>query len=246
MNSGEPAYLDVLRRVHRHLAPATYVEIGVYRGHSLRLSLPGADVVGIDPQPDLSVADESRARLFKMTSDEFFANHNLRTVLGGRPFDLAFIDGLHLFEQALSDFANLERHAHRGSVILVHDCSPMDAVSSARERTTILWSGDVWKLIVCLRDVRPDLRVSVADVAPTGMGIVTNLDPASTMLTDEREELCRRYRPLGFDDLEKMGRAESLNLVSGEWPTVERLLAAPLQPRRNGPAGPAATIAPRG
>ena len=45
-----------------------------------------------------------------MTSDDFFASHDLAQVLGGRPVDLAYIDGMHQFEFALRDFMNLERY----------------------------------------------------------------------------------------------------------------------------------------
>ena len=58
-----------------------------------------------------------------MTSDEFFAEHDLRELLGG-PVELAFIDGLHLFEQVLRDFVNLERCSTAHTVIILHDCLP--------------------------------------------------------------------------------------------------------------------------
>ena len=76
-----------------------------------------------------------------------------------------------------------------GGTILVHDCNPIDEVTAARERTTAVWSGDVWKTVVALRRHRPDLSVVTADVAPTGMAIVTGLDPTSTVLFDRYDEL---------------------------------------------------------
>jgi hypothetical protein len=39
-----------------------------------------------------------------MTSDQFFGGSSPETVLGTSGFELAFIDGLHLFEQALRGF----------------------------------------------------------------------------------------------------------------------------------------------
>ena len=50
------------------------------------------------------------ATIYELTSDEFFARYDLSELLGG-PVELAFIDGLHLFEQVLRDFVNLERHS---------------------------------------------------------------------------------------------------------------------------------------
>jgi len=46
-------YFDVLRRMHGYLKPRNYVEIGVYKGKSLRLAAPGTRVLGIDPAPRL-------------------------------------------------------------------------------------------------------------------------------------------------------------------------------------------------
>src|SRR5256885_12302956 len=60
-----------------------------------------------------------RSTLFPYTTlFRSFAEHDLSKELGGRPVDLAFIDGMHLFEFALRDFVNLERYCAPGSTIL--------------------------------------------------------------------------------------------------------------------------------
>jgi hypothetical protein len=100
---------DLLPRIHQHLQPRTYVEIGVETGASLRLALPGTLALGIDPQPQLTKPLRRNARVFRLTSDEFFARHDLRAELKGQPVDFALIDGMHHFEYALRDFMNLER-----------------------------------------------------------------------------------------------------------------------------------------
>ena len=46
--------------------------------------------------------------IYPVTSDEFFAQEDVGRILGGLPLDLAFIDGLHLFEQVIADFINVE------------------------------------------------------------------------------------------------------------------------------------------
>ena len=46
-------YFDLLDRIHQHVLPRTYVEIGVSTGRSLTLALPGTMSVGIDPDPRL-------------------------------------------------------------------------------------------------------------------------------------------------------------------------------------------------
>lgn len=177
-------YRPLLARIHGHLRPRTYVEIGVAKGHTLVLALPATQAIGVDPEPALEVALPGSARLFRATSEEFFARHDTRELLAGRPIDLAFIDGLHLFEVALADFMHLEKACDRDSVILVHDCNPLDEESSARHRATYEWTGDVWQLVLCLKQYRPDLEIVTADVAPTGLGIVKDLDPSSTVLEE--------------------------------------------------------------
>ena len=79
------------------------------KGMSLRMAVSGTRCIGVDPNPILD-RELPDTRIFTLTSDEFFARHDLRDLLGG-PVALAFIDGLHLFEQVLRDFINVERHA---------------------------------------------------------------------------------------------------------------------------------------
>lgn len=217
-------YYSLLAEIHAHLAPRTYVEVGVRHGQSMTLALPGTRSIGIDPAADVRFPLGPHSRLFAMTSDEFFAGHNLRAALGGLPVDLGFIDGMHLFEYALRDFANLERACAPDSVVLVHDCLPIDAVTSARERTTDVWSGDVWKLVVCLRRHRPDLSVTTIDVAPTGLGVITGLDPTSDVLLGNLERLYDEFVPLGYDDLLAGGKGAALNRVPFDGDTVARVL----------------------
>ena len=151
-------YLDVLAELHVAQRPHSYLEIGVSRGDSFRLASDEAICVGVDPEPELDTDDPCRSNVEIMTSDEFFASGRLRDRFGERPVDMVFIDGMHLFEYALRDFTNAEAIAAPGSLIVLHDCLPRDAVTSSRERTTAHWTGDVWKLPLCLLDERPDSR----------------------------------------------------------------------------------------
>ena len=170
-------YYGLLRRIHELRQPSLYVEIGVHEGHSLAFVQPGTRIVGVDPEPKVAEPPPNTT-IVAQTSDDFFADPE---ALGGAAIDLAFADGLHWWEQTLRDVANLERHSSPDGVILIHDCNPIDEVTAARERTTAVWSGDVWKTVVALRRFRPDLQVVVADVEPTGLAIVTGLDPTNTV-----------------------------------------------------------------
>jgi hypothetical protein len=218
-------YYDVLARIHAHLRPATYLEIGIARGESLQRVLPDTDVIGIDPQPQLPEPASARQRIVTATSDEFFAQHDLRAEFGGRALQLAFIDGMHRFEYALRDFINVERACTRAAVILVHDCYPLDARTAQREQQTRFWSGDIWRLLLLLREQRPDLTVRTIGTPPTGLGMVLNPDPHSHVLGERCEALIAEY--LGKDFQVLAGRqAEALGLVPNEWPAIRALLDA--------------------
>jgi hypothetical protein len=225
-------YYDAMDLVHRHLVPRTYVEIGVSTGRTLRLALPGTRCVGIDPEPHLEQPLAPDQQVFAQTSDEFFAGHDLGAVLGGAPMDLAFIDGMHHFEFALRDFINLERASHPDTTVLIHDCLPQSEEGAARERTTVLWSGDVWRLIVALREWRPDLDVAVAAWAPTGLGVVRGLDRRSTVLSDHYDEIVERLLAMPYRDLDDGTMDEQLHRVPGTWEALRALL--PAHPYRSG------------
>lgn len=194
-------YYDWLQRFHNWLRPASYVEIGLGHGRSLALAGSGTKAIGIDPYQGFwerlnYVCPHAPAKLFPLTSDDFFAQHDLREAMGQDTFDLGFIDGLHLFEQALKDFINLERYARKDSVILIHDCLPIAPIVAERDRCTGFWTGDVWRIIPCLKTFRPDLKIMTIPTKPSGLGVVTNLDAESTVLSDNYDDIVRYYLSL--------------------------------------------------
>jgi tetratricopeptide (TPR) repeat protein len=198
-------YYDWLKCFHQWLNPASYVEIGLGHGRSLALAGPATKAVGIDPYQGFwdnlnYVCPHGPAALFPLTSDYFFASHDLRKVIGQDTFDLAFIDGLHLFEQALKDFINLERYARKDSVILIHDCLPIAPIVAERDRCTGFWTGDVWRIIPCLKTFRPDLKIATIPTKPSGLGVVTSLDATSSVLADNFDEIVRYYLSLNCPD----------------------------------------------
>jgi Methyltransferase domain len=216
-------YFKILLRLHAHLRPRTYMEIGVFKGKSLRLADDRTCVIGVDPAPQLKRPAGPNTIIFSQPSDEYFAEHDVRAELGGLPVDMALIDGMHQFEYALRDFMNLERICAPGSVILIHDCYPVDAASAARERSTVFWTGDIWRLILILKKYRPELSVHTIATAPSGLGIVMNLDPTSAVLRQDFEAIVADARTVDYATIEA-DQAEALNLVSNDWAKIRTLL----------------------
>jgi hypothetical protein len=199
-HDGEP-YLTVLGRLHRVLAPKSYFEIGTNTGDSLKLA--ACPTVAVDPKfifssPD-PVSGKPICALYEMTSDDFFQSVDPSTVLGRR-IDLAFLDGMHLCEFLLRDFLNTERFCKPNSIIVLHDCIPLEHRMAQRVPTggaiephrAKWWTGDVWRAVVALKEYRPDLRVTALDAKPTGLVLITNLDPASNVLSGRYGEVVDR------------------------------------------------------
>lgn len=216
-------YFDVLSRIHGLLRPETYVEIGVAEGQSIRRANPETAVIGVDPAPAITFALGPNVRIFRMTSDDFFARHDLAAELGGKAVELAFIDGMHLFEFALRDFINLERFCTRASTILVHDCYPLNRITAERDRCTPFWSGDIWRLVLALKKYRPDISVQTIATPPTGLGVIRRLAPGSTVLGDNYDMICSEFLALDYGVLDK-DKPGMLGLVPNDWDQVRRIL----------------------
>jgi tetratricopeptide (TPR) repeat protein len=217
-------YYFWLQRFHELLRPASYVEIGLGHGRSLALAGPQTKAIGVDPYQGFweqlnYVSPHDPATLFPLTSDDFFAQHDLRKVIGKETFDLAFIDGLHLFEQALKDFINLERYAGKDSVILIHDCLPIAPIVAERERCTGFWTGDVWRIIPCLKTFRPDLQILNLPTKPSGLAVVTGMDPNSTVLSENYRVIVDYYLGLKLPESSD-DRFRLLNVKKDGWDSL--------------------------
>jgi hypothetical protein len=180
-------YRDFLGRIHEVLEPPTYLEIGVRNGDSLALARSPA--IGIDPAYNLKVAPPAGAKLFPVTSDEFFERAEPLLTFGGRRVAFSFIDGMHLSEFALRDFVNVESHADWTAAIVFDDILPRDIPEANRERATRLWTGDVYKVLEVLEEHRPDVIVLRVGTEPTGLGLVLGVDPDSTVLADRLDAI---------------------------------------------------------
>jgi hypothetical protein len=148
---------------------------------------------------------------FQETSDAFFTRHVGRLA----PFRAVLADGLHEAPQTYRDIVAAVDHLVADGVVVVHDCNPLTEAAAVAtldeaQRTAGYegtWNGDVWKAIVMLRVLRPELTAFVID-ADQGLGVVLKV-PARRPLELDPEDV----KQMGWHDLVAR-RAELLDLRS--------------------------------
>lgn len=179
---GSENYRGFLDALHKKIRPRRYLEIGVQTG--VTLVMARCRSIGIDPDPQLTFRLKRRHKMVIATSDDYFErnpqNHQI---------DLAFIDGMHLAEFALRDFINVERNARAGAVVVLDDIFPNHPLQAERARQTRPWMGDIWKVPEILEKYRPDLKLTYLNTSPSGLLVVENLNPQSTVLADNYDTI---------------------------------------------------------
>jgi tetratricopeptide (TPR) repeat protein len=219
---GYDVWLD---RFYNELAPETVIEISSDFDALLALVRPPALAIGVGSHPNIKRPLKAETHIFPETSDAFFSRHGPDSYLAGRALGIGFIDGLHLYEQALRDFINLERYCGPRSVILLHDTVPLDEATQSRARDTQFYTGDVWKTVLCLKYYRPDLEVFTIATPWTGLTVVAGLDPTSRVLSENYDEAVARFIDTPFSAIE-LDLGVALNIVPNEWKPVESRLKA--------------------
>ncbi len=192
--------IDVIQYIIDSVSAKTYLEIGVRSGESF-LPIVCDKKIGVDPDfvNITEYENQNGVLLFHTTSDEYFKEY-------AEKFDVAFIDGLHTYEQSFRDVVNCLKWMNDGGFIILHDCNPTsEGVTNGKSAD---FTGDVWKTILALR-LDPFLRVCVVD-CDFGVGIVSR-------------GLSEKHLDLSMEDIEKMtysdlekDRKNLLNLVSPE------------------------------
>jgi hypothetical protein len=218
-----PHYVNVIANIHALVKPRTYLEIGVNAGATFSLAAATTRALGVDPLPLLKQPPGPNAKIFPLTSDDFFTQTDVRKEFGELPVDLAFIDGMHLFEYALRDFIAIERLCTRESTVLVHDTYPLNSLTAERECETLFWSGDIWRLVLALKKYRPDLSIHTIAAMPTGLTLIRGLDPGSQVLATQLDAIVAEFLALDYDVLEG-DKAAALNLVPNNLKQLRKLL----------------------
>lgn len=217
-------YHDLLTYLHRELCPRNYLEIGTRHGCTLALSR--CQSIAIDPDfqfKDPSILSSRPVTLlYQLTSDDFFSKHDPRAMFG-EPIQLAFLDGMHRCEFLLRDFYHTEAASAPNSVITIHDCLPVEIPMTNREEHGIVpvephragwWTGDVWRTALLLKRERPDLDILALDAYPTGLIIVTNLNPTSTYLKDNYHSCVRKMLSYDLSEMTIAGYFEEMQVDS--------------------------------
>lgn len=207
------SYRTILQALHRHLKPRSYLEIGTQTGATLKIAQ--CPSIAVDPHFKITsdiIGAKPSCHLFQNTSDNFFRDMSPIEIFRGS-VDIAFLDGMHLYEYLLRDFMNTEKSCNPNSLIVLHDCLPLDDIMTRRSQRGNsegsafpgYWTGDVWKVIPILSEYRPDLRIYAVNAAPTGLVIITGLSPKNDFLGEKYQEIISKYKDvkLSHYDLER-------------------------------------------
>jgi hypothetical protein len=148
----------------RELHLRSYLEIGVFEGETFA-NVTARRRHGVDPNPLFDTVLLPRGASFAVTtSDAFFA-----TIRPSKRFDVAFLDGLHTFDQTYRDLINTFAHMRSG-VIVIDDTVPSDEYSAIPDQEASYaaraaaglegrpWHGDVWRVVLLLARHHGDLE----------------------------------------------------------------------------------------
>jgi hypothetical protein len=218
-------YQTCLQNLHKVMSPEVYLEIGVAKGKTLALAQPPTLAIGVDPEPNLDVSLKTQTHIFPETSDDFFASGKLMGILAGRSLNLAFIDGLHVYEQSLRDFINVERFCGPRSVVLFHDTLPLDEPTQRPARQKGFYTGDIWKTVLCLKHFRPELEIITIAAPWSGLTMVTGLDPLSNVLSENYAAAVSRFVDMPYEAIENE-IPTALNVFPNDWVQVATYLRA--------------------
>jgi SAM-dependent methyltransferase len=207
----------VLQRIIDAIRGEIYLEIGVETGDNFfQIAAPAK--FAVDPQFKIpgGPLDMDGESFFAQPSDAFFLNPP--ELLQERGIDVALVDGLHTWDQALRDIEHCLRYLKPGGVIVVHDCLPATAAEAAPTHAQAKampefsgnWTGDVYRAIIALRMRYPDLDVAVLNT-DHGVGLIRRRQP-ETLLELPDDQLMR----IDFDQLDA-ARERLLNLKSPNW-----------------------------
>ena len=188
---------------------SNYIEIGVRNGENF-FAIRSKNKVGVDPNYFFSKRFHINSllksynwnyKMYRKTSDEFFKNE-ADVIYKNNKIDIAFIDGLHTYEQSLRDARNCLKYLNLDGYIIFHDCNPLtaEAANPRIPHGAINWNGDVWKAIHHLRKYENYFHCFTIDF-DEGIGVLKVKDPNYFKIIDELTP-DPQIQKLTFNDLE--------------------------------------------
>ena len=189
-------YFDFLKALHQNIYEV-YFEIGTRTGDTLVLSQSPS--IAIDPFFKLKkdpIGKKDFCLIFQETSDSFF--ENTLPKFSHLKCQLAFIDGMHLFEFALRDFINLAKISSEEALFLFHDPIPWSYRMATRNNKTLgrnnAWTGDIWKLVPILMDAGMKGNINLLTSAPSGLLAILNPEKKIiAKLEESYDEICAKW-----------------------------------------------------
>lgn len=171
----KPLRTEIISFLIEFVNGTNYLEIGVRNPEDNFNKINCKNKFSVDP----GIEFKENPVDFKMTSDKFF--QSLRTgnldIDPNIKFDVIFIDGLHLAEQADKDILNSLDLITDSGFIVLHDCNPpseFHARESFRFRNSPargFWNGTTWKAFYKFRHQK-DLY-SICFDTDWGVGVIS-------------------------------------------------------------------------
>jgi len=187
----------------------SYLEIGVRNGENF-FHVTCSNKIGVDPNYFFSKRFHIKSlfksynwnyKMYRKTSDDFFDNEAV-FIYKNNKIDVAFIDGLHTYEQTLRDARNCLKYLNHDGYIVFHDCNPLTAEAANPQipHDAINWNGDVWKAIHHLRKYENYFNCFTLDF-DEGIGVLQIKDPNYFEIINELTP-DTHIKSLSFHDLE--------------------------------------------
>lgn len=190
---------DLINEVLSLFVDPNYLEVGVWRGDTF-LAVSARSKVGVDPSFQFDTQPVHASLLFEMASNEYFATK--ATI--AEKFDVVFLDGLHTYEQTLTDLLHAVDRIKEHGVLIIDDVLPDSYPASMRSEADCLrfrqalndpgthWMGDVFKLVFFIDTFM--LGWSYCTVAETHGQVVMWREPrlSGSVVSETAEEVANK------------------------------------------------------
>jgi hypothetical protein len=212
-NSKLPRRTHIINYFVKFIEAKYYLEIGVRNPQKNFNKIECAHKFSVDP----GVEFEDNPVGFKMTSDHFFEKlkSDQLKIKSQTKFDVIFIDGLHISDQAERDILNSIEYLSENGVIILHDCNPPSEFHQREQYgfknspATAFWNGTTWKAFYKARH-RKDL-FSICFDTDWGVAVISKKKyPLFNTIEDKMQNEFYEYSVLNNY------REEHLNLNSFE------------------------------